>query len=66
MSKKAIGQLEDRLKEYRYRRDWTQAQLALAVNLGFRTIQRVEAGEPVGERTVYLLEQFLKRQEAAA
>lgn len=66
MSKKTLLLLEDRLKEHRFKRDWTQTQLALAIGLSLHTIQRAEVGEPLSERTQYKLEQFLKREEKAA
>ena len=64
LSKKPIGQLEDRLKELRYRNGWSQVRAAIVMGVCDRTLRRAESGERVSERTTYLLERFLKHQEA--
>lgn len=58
--KQTMQTIEERLKEYRFSRDWTQAQLALAVGIGERTLRRAEAGEEIGEWAKYKIETFLK------
>lgn len=64
MAKRPTGLLEDRLKEFRYKRNWTQKQLAVLVGVHPRTILRAEAGEPLSPQTLYRLEEILKREAA--
>ena len=58
------GLLEDRIREFRYRRGWTQKQLAVVVGVHPRTILRAEAGEPLSPQTLYRLEEVLKKEAA--
>jgi DNA-binding XRE family transcriptional regulator len=44
----------DTLKAIRTRKDWTQAEMALAVGCGLRTYLRYEAGTRVPPATIWL------------
>jgi transcriptional regulator with XRE-family HTH domain len=52
--------LGQRIKEYRYQRDWTQEQMALHCGVGRHTIQRAECGIQLAERTEYKLKKILE------
>ena len=56
----AIQTLGQRIKEYRFKRDWTQEQMALHCGVGRRTIQRAECGIQLAERMEYKLKKALE------